>query len=121
MIKILTTTVLIAFLISVIIFLFSAFPLCFAVRLFNRKTTLLKAAIITFISGVIVSVMNNFFKTWSTLIIFILLIWIYHDTFKLNWYNSFFVLIIQFIFIISFKVVLWFISVLFGIATEGIF
>jgi len=121
MIGILTTAALITFSILVVIFLISALPLYFAVKLFNGKTTLFKTAIITLISGVIVSIMNNFFKTWSTLIVFVLLIWIYHDVFKLNWYKSFFVLIIQFTFIFSFKAVLWFISVLFGIATEGIF
>ncbi len=121
MIGILTTAVLITFLILIIIFLISALPLYFAVRLLNGRTTLFKTAIITFISGIIVSVVNYLFKTWGALIAFVLLIWIYHDVFRLKWHKAFLVWILQLAFIVIFKYIFGFIAALFGIALSGIF
>ncbi len=116
MIGILTTAVLIAFFILVVIFLISALPLYFAVKLLNGKTTLFKTAVITFISGIIVSVVNFFFKTWGALIAFVLLIWIYHDVFRLKWHKAFLVWILQLAFIIAFRYIFGFITILFGIS-----
>ena len=121
MIGILTTAVLIAFLVLIVIFLISALPLYFAVKLLNGRTTLFKTAIITFISGIIVSVVNYLFKTWGALIAFIVLIWIYHDVFRLKWHKAFLVWILQLAFIIAFKYIFGFIAALFGIALSGIF
>ena len=121
MIGILTTAVLIAFLILIVIFLISALPLYFAVKLLKGKTTLFKTAIITFISGVIVSIVNYLFKTWGALIAFVLLIWIYHDVFRLKWHKAFLAWILQLAFIIAFKFIFGFIAALFGIALSGIF
>ena len=116
MIGILTTAVLIAFLILVVIFLISALPLYFAVKLLNGKTTLFKTAVITFISGIIVSVVNFFFKTWGALIAFVLLIWIYHDVFRLKWHKAFLAWVLQLAFIIAFRYIFGFITMLFGIS-----
>ncbi len=121
MIGILTTAALIAFLILLIIFIISALPLYFAVRLLNGKTTLFKTAVITFISGAIVSIVNYFFKTWGALIAFFLLIWIYHETFRLKWHKAFLAWILQLAFIIAFRFILNFITALFGIALSGVF
>ena len=121
MIGILTTAALIAFLILIIIFLISALPLYFAVSLLKGRTTLFKTAIITFISGIIVSIVNYFFKTWGALIAFLLLIWIYHEAFRLKWHKAFLSWILQLAFIIAFKFIFGFIAALFGIALNQFF
>ena len=115
MIGILTTAVLIAFFVLIVIFLLSALPLYFAVKLLNGRTTLFKTAIITFISGVIVSIVNYLFKTWGALIAFVLLIWIYHDVFRLKWHKAFLAWILQLAFIITFRYIFGWITALFGI------
>jgi len=121
MIGILTTAALIAFFVLIVIFLISALPLYFAVRLLKGRTTLFKTAIITFISGIIVSVVNYLFKTWGALIAFILLIWIYHETFRLKWHKAFLAWILQLVFIIAFRYIFGWITALFGIVLSGLF
>jgi len=93
---------LIAFVILVIIFLLSAVPLYLAVKLLGGKTTLLKTAFITLVSGIIVVAIEQFFRIWGGLIAFIVLIWIYHEAFRLKWFKAFLAWILQFIILVLF-------------------
>ncbi|MDD5087037.1 MAG: hypothetical protein PHV16_04765 [Candidatus Nanoarchaeia archaeon] len=121
MIGIITTAVIIAFLILIIIFLISALPLYFAVKLLNGKTTLFKTAIVTLISGIIVSIINFLFRTWGALIAFIVLIWIYHEVFRLKWYKAALVWLIHLAFIVVFNFIFGLIAAILGITFRSIF
>ena len=96
------------FLFSLVIFTISSLPLYFSVKLLNGKTTLLKTALVTFILGIIVTAIQNFFKGFGGLIAFFILIWIYHEVFRLKWWKALVAWFMQFIFIAVFYLILIF-------------
>jgi hypothetical protein len=120
MIGIITTAAIIAFLILIIIFLISALPLYFAVTLLNGRTTLFKTAVVTLISGIVVSIINFIFKTWGALIAFVVLIWIYHEVFRLKWRKAVLAWLIQLAFIVIFRFLFGLIAAVSGIALSSI-
>jgi len=120
MIGIITTAVIITFFVLIIIFLISALPLYFAVTILNGKTTLFKTAVVTLISGIIVSIINLIFRTWGALIAFVVLIWIYHEVFRLKWHKAVLVWLIHLAFIVVFNFIFGFIATVSGIALSSI-
>jgi hypothetical protein len=102
-------------------FIISALPLYFAVKFLGGKTSLIKTAFVTFISGVIVSGIQYRFKTFGGLIAFFVLIWIYHEVFRLNWSKSFLAWLLQFVFIaIFYFIALLIVAALIGISVLGV-
>ena len=91
---------------TILIFIISAIPLNIAVKFLGGKTNLIKTALISLIAGILVG-----FIPYG-IIAFIILIWIYHVTFRLNWFKTFIAWLLQFIIIIIF----YFILALLGIA-----
>jgi len=89
-----------------VIFLISALPLYFAVVLLGGKESWLKTAFISLISGLIVAVIELVFRTWGWLIAFVVLIWIYHEAFRLKWWKAVVVWFLQGVFIVLFYIVL---------------
>jgi len=109
-------TLLIGLLWIVVIFLISALPLYLAVKVLKGKTTLLKTAFITLISGIVVAAIQHFFRFWGGLIAFLILIWIYHEAFRLKWVKAFLAWVLQFVFLALF----YFIAVALGFTLIGI-
>jgi hypothetical protein len=120
MIGIITTAAIIAFIILIIIFLISALPLYFAVKLLNGKTTLFKTAVVTLISGIVVSIIKLIFETWGALIAFVILIWVYHEIFRLKWHKAVLVWLIHLAFIVIFNFLFGLIATVSGIALASV-
>ncbi len=75
-------------LVAAIIFFISSLPLYWCVKLLGGKTTLLKTAFIFVVSGIIIAAIQVAFR-WGGLIAFLVLIWIYHESFRLKWWKAF--------------------------------
>ncbi|MBD3164249.1 hypothetical protein GF323_03550 [Candidatus Woesearchaeota archaeon] len=110
------TSLLLKVLITVTVFIISAVPLHLAVRLLKGKTYLLKTAFITFLAGLIIGAIQYTFETFGGLLAFIVLIWIYHESFRLKWWKAFLAWILQFVFVAVF----YFIAALLLAALAGI-
>ncbi len=97
------------------IFLLSAVPLYFAVKFLGGKTTLIKAAIVNFIGGIIISVFQSYRAFWGSIIAFVLLVWVYHEVFRLKWWKAFLVWLVQALIVILIYVIVGFILGLLGL------
>lgn len=86
--------------ILVLTFIISSLPLYFTIKILNGKTTLGLTILIVFISGALVSVIDYFFKIWGGLIAFLVMVIIYHEVFRLKWWKSLIVWLVQFIIIL---------------------
>jgi hypothetical protein len=93
-------------LVVVLAFVMSALPLYFSVKFLGGKPSLLKTIFVTFISGIIVSAIKHQFKIIGGLLALFVLIWIYHEVFKLRWWKAFIAWILQFVFLVLIYVVL---------------
>lgn len=101
----------------IFVFILSTLPLYFSVKFFGGKTTLLKTVIVTFVSGIIVTAIKYQFKTFGGVIAFFILIWIYHEVFRLKWVKAFLAWILQFVFIALFYILaLFFAALLLGVS-----
>ncbi|MFH2020160.1 MAG: hypothetical protein ABIJ34_02035 [archaeon] len=96
----------IAFIVTVLVFIISALPLHFSIKFLGGKTDLLKTIMVVLISGVIVSAVKYQFKLFGGLIAFFILIWIYHEVFRLKWWKAFVAWFLQFVFIAIFYAVI---------------
>ena len=103
------SALLITALIIILVFIISALPLHFSVKALNGKTTLMKTGLVTLISGVIVSVIELQFKIFGGILAFFLLIWIYHEMFRLKWWKAFVAWMLQLVFIMIFYAIFVFI------------
>jgi len=90
----------IQFSIFLIFFILSAMPLHRALKFFKKKTKFRKVILVTFISGLIISIISSIWKYYIGLISFIVLIYIYKKAFKLKWYKAFLVWLLQLIIIV---------------------
>jgi hypothetical protein len=63
-----------------------------------------------------VSSIKYSFKFWGGLLAFIMLIWIYHEIFRLKWFKAFLAWLLQFVFIAIFYAILIFIAAFVGIS-----
>jgi hypothetical protein len=70
------------------------------------KTGILKTMIVAFITGIIVSAIQSGFHIMGGFVSFILLIWIYHEMFRLGWFRAFLTWVLQLIFIVIFYIML---------------
>lgn len=94
MMIIITTIVILLF------FIISAIPLHFSVILMGGKTNILKTSLIIILAGIVISIINTIFGNISSLVSFIILIWIYKISFKLGWISTVFAWLLQFIIIL---------------------
>jgi len=98
-------------LIVVLVFLISALPLHFAVKILGGKTSFFKTAFVTLLTGVIAGAVKQVFRFWGWLLAFIIIIWIYHEAFRLKWFKAFLAWLMQFIFLGIF----YFLAIILGI------
>lgn len=100
--------------IILILFTLSAMPLHRAVKFFKGKTKLRKTVLITFISGIMIGIITAIINISSNLLPLTILILIYKKSFRLTYWKSFLVLLLQIIFItigsIIFKIIIQSIS-----------
>lgn len=99
------TSLLVTVGLMILLFIISALPLHFAVKLLGGKSSILKAFIITLISGFVVSIPKLVFDSWGGIIGMFLLIWIYREVFRLKWLKAFLAWILQMIFIFVFSLI----------------
>jgi hypothetical protein len=99
-------------LLTILIFLISAIPLNIAVKFLGGKTNLIKTALISLIAGIVVGFIQDKFRVYGSIIAFIILIWIYHESFRLKWLKAIIAWLLQFVIIAIF----YFILILLGIA-----
>ncbi len=104
------------FLLVVLVFLISAIPLYLAVKFLGGKTSLLKTAFVALLSGIIVSAIQFRFRVWGALLAFFVLIWIYHEAFRLVWIKAFFAWVLQLLFLALFYAVLIILGIMLGIS-----
>ena len=102
--------------IIILAFLLSALPLYLAIKFLKGKTTLLKTAFVSLLAGIAVAAIQQAFRFWGSLIAFIILIWIYHEAFRLKWFKAFLAWILQFVFL----ALLYLIALAMGITLLGI-
>lgn len=101
--------------ITVIVFILSGLPLYFAVKFLGGKGSLLKVLFVSLITGIIISAIKETFQ-WGWLLAFFILIWIYHEAFRLKWWKASIVWLIQ----LGFFLLLSFLATLFVLAVAGI-
>ena len=109
------TNSMLGFIIDIIIFIIAAIPLYFAVKTLNGKTTFLNTVLVNIITGIMFTVMRNTFPFLGVVFGFILLIWIYHEVFRLKWFKAFVAWILQFVFIALFYFILFLIATMLGL------
>lgn len=89
----------------IIVFLISAIPLYLAIGFLGGKTTIMKTAVISFLAGIVISAVKLTFQNWGALIGFIILLFIYHEAFRLKWWKAFAAWVLQFVIIYAFLVI----------------
>ncbi|MFP4112022.1 MAG: hypothetical protein ACLFPQ_03950 [Candidatus Woesearchaeota archaeon] len=77
----------------------SSLPLYFAVKIFRKKISFGRVMLITILSGIIVSLINLYFRSIGGIVSFIILIWVYREAFRLKWLNALLVWFIQIVFV----------------------
>jgi hypothetical protein len=85
---------------TTVLFLISSIPLYLTVKLLGGKTTILYTATISLVAGIIIGTIKLALHTWGSLVAFIVLIWIYHEAFRLKWWKAFIAWFLQ-------SIVLW--------------
>ena len=87
------------FFIFLIVFLITTLPLYFAVNMLGGKTGIIKTFLVVLVSGILMTVIREFFTTWGWIIAFIFLIWFYHELFRLKWWKALVAWLLQFVFL----------------------
>jgi hypothetical protein len=100
----------------ILAFTISALPLYLAVRMLGGRTSLLKAILITLVSGIVISLMQSIFTTYGSIIAFLVLIWIYHEVFRLRWLKAVLAWLLQLAIVVLFLVLAGFLLSLTGTA-----
>ncbi len=114
------SAVLIGMGIMLLAFILSSLPLYFAVKFLGGKTSLLKTMLVTFLTGLIVAAVKSQFRL-GWLIAFFILIWIYHEVFRLKWLKAVIAWVLQFVFIaIFYGVAAIILAALIGITVLGL-
>jgi len=95
------------------IFILSVLPLHRAIKIMKGKTSFPKTLFIVLIAGTIISFVNSLFSILGSIVAFILLIWIYHKSFRLKWWKAFMVWFLHLVFVAVGGIIL---SIIFGFA-----
>ena len=96
----LTTILIITLIAGILAFVITSLPLYFAVKFLGGKTTIFKTVFINIIAGIVVSAVQYFFLVYGSIIAFIVLIWIYHEAFRLKWFKALLAWVLQLIFLV---------------------
>ena len=91
---------LIAILYVIVVFVVSALPLYFAVKLLGGHTGLLHAAGATFLGGIVVALVNVLLTTFAGVVAFIALIFLYKVMFRMGWIRTLIAWALQFVFVV---------------------
>ncbi len=97
--------------------IFSTLPLYVSVKILGGKASLLKTFLVMLIIAIVSAVLKSFLPSLGTLIAWIVLIWIFHEIFRLKYYKA----IIVWILWIFFVFILTFILSLFGLESFYLF
>ncbi len=100
-------------LIPLAVFLLSALPLYFSVKVMGGKTGLLKIIIVNIIVALVAFAIKMQFDTWGGVIAFILMILIYKYMFKIGWIRAILVWLLQFVFAV---IIFLFLGLIVGMA-----
>ncbi len=100
---------------DILVFILAAIPLYFAVEFLGGKVTFLNVLLVNLITGVLYAVLRSWSFFFGGVLAFILMIWIYHEVFRLKWFKAFLAWLLQFVFIALFYLLLFLVGLLFGI------
>jgi hypothetical protein len=91
-------------LILLVIIIISSLPLYFAVSFLGGRTSILRTFIVMLIVAGTSIIIQLFLPIWGVLVSWIVMIWIFHEFFRLKWLKAIFawILWIVFIFILTF-------------------
>lgn len=87
-----------ALLLILAMFILSALPLYFSVKLLGGRTGLFKVIFINLLVAFVALIIKFFFDSWGGLIAFVLMLWIYKDFFRLSWIKALLAWLLQFVF-----------------------
>jgi hypothetical protein len=104
-------TILAKLAVSIIIFAISSLPLYYSVRFLGGKGTLPKTMMLVFISGGIISAIQQIFKIWGGLIAFLVMIYVYHVAFRLSFLKALLAWFLQFVIVALFFILFIFIFI----------
>jgi hypothetical protein len=88
----------ISILVIILLFVISALPLYLAVKVLGGKTNIIKTILVMIVAGILTAIITAIFP-FGGIIAFILLIWIYHEMFRLKWIKALIAWVLQLIFI----------------------
>jgi len=91
-------TGIVGIMIYLIILVISSIPLYVAVRLLGGKTSLFKVIMVNIVAGIVISALKAAYSSfiWSILV-FLTLLYIYKEMFRIGWLRSFFAWLMQFV------------------------
>lgn len=98
-------------LITLAIFVVSALPLFFAVKMLGGRTSIIKIIIINVLVALVSFIINFFFHTWGGLLAFILMIWMYKEFFRLGFIRAILAWLLQFVFAVLIVILLGLVGV----------
>ena len=93
---------------DILIFILAAIPLYFAVDFLGGKTSFLNVVLVNLVTGVLYAVLRSWSFFFGGILAFILMLWIYHEVFRLKWLKAFFAWLLQFVFMALFYLLLFF-------------
>ena len=105
----------IPYLIVIGLLILSAIPLSFAVKILGGKAGIFKVILVNIIVGIVSYYIYSHFVTWSTIIAFIALLFIYKFMFRLGFIKAFIAWILQFVILF---VLVYLLGVIFGIGVS---
>lgn len=85
-------------LVTLALFLISALPLYFAVKVLGGKAGLFGVLFTNLLVAIVSFIINFLFDTWGGLFAFVLMIWIYKEFFELGWLRALLAWLLQFVF-----------------------
>ncbi len=94
--------ILISILTILLVIIISSLPLYLAVSLLGGKVSILRAFLVMIATGIISIIVNIIFPIWGTLVALIILIWVFHEVFRLKWFKAILAWILWLIFVLLF-------------------
>ena len=92
-------SLLVTIIVTLLVIIVSAFPLHLAISVLGGRSSILKAFFVMIVTGLVVVLITPIFA-FGRILAFLLLIWIYRETFRLKWYKAFIAWFLQIIFLL---------------------
>ncbi len=86
--------------IFVVIIVISSLPLYFAVVFLGGKTTILKTFLVMILVAIVSAVIKTALPLFGTFLAWLLLIWIFHEFFRLKYFKAFIAWVLWIIFVV---------------------